>query len=119
LAAAAISAGGVRPGPHLALAVEEPERGWVILPAQETAQRVLPETSANATAEALAVAGKSFWQHLARAPEGNTAVSWFLGGTLPGWNGAPLALAVLLEEDNPRLTEEIGQNMLQAAMGIE
>jgi cell division protein FtsW (lipid II flippase) len=117
LAAAAISAGGLRPASQLALAVKEPERGWVILPAQEEPQRVLPEASANTIADSLAVIGEPYWQRLARAAEGDQAVSWFVGGTLPEWNGAPLALAVLLEAENDKLAEEIGQRMLQKAMG--
>lgn len=117
LAAAVLSASGVRPAPIIATAVKEPERGWVILPAQEAARRVLPELSADQIAEALAVTGQSFWQSQAVASEGEQSVAWYLGGTLPDWNGTRLGLAVLLEDDNPALAEKIGQKMLQAAMG--
>jgi cell division protein FtsW (lipid II flippase) len=117
LAAAVLSANGVRPAPKLATAVNEPERGWVILNAQETSRQVLPEAIANATADALVVPGRPYWQTLAIGPEGNQKVTWYLGGTLPDWNGTPLALAVLLEENNSTLAEEIGQKMLSAGIG--
>ncbi len=117
LAAAALSSGGIRPAPYLVMAVNEPQRGWVILPTLEEAKRLLPERAAQETATALTAAGQPFWQSLAVAPESDHSVTWFLGGTLPEWNGTPLALAVLLEEDNPDLAEQIGQKMLLEAMG--
>ena len=44
------------------------------------------------------------------------SVTWYIGGTLPDWSGSPLAIAVLLEQDNPTLAAEIGRKTLQAAM---
>jgi hypothetical protein len=117
LAAAVLSAGGMRPAPYLATAIKEPDRGWVVLPAQSEAQRVLSEQAASGTATGLTVAGQPFWQTIAVAPEAERRVTWYLGGTQPGWNGTPLALAVLLEDENPGQAEEIGQKMLQKAMG--
>jgi cell division protein FtsW (lipid II flippase) len=117
LAAATLSAGGIRPAPYLVTAVKEPEVGWVVFSVQGQAQTVLPVATANKTANDLAVAGQPFWRSLAVAPDGEQKVTWFLGGTLPEWNGTPLALVVLLEEDNPDLAEEIGQKMLLDAMG--
>jgi len=43
-------------------------------------------------------------------------VTWYAGGSSSGWAGRPLALAVLLEEDNPELAAAIGQSVLQTAM---
>jgi hypothetical protein len=43
-------------------------------------------------------------------------VTWYAGGTLPEWGGAPLAVAVLLEENDTALAEQIGQGILEAAM---
>ncbi len=117
VAAAALSAGGTRPAVQLVSAVREPERGWVPLLAQETPQRVLSESQANQAATDLAAAGQAFWQSLAVAPHDSQAVTWYLGGTLPDWKGTPLSLALLLEEENPSLAEEIGQKMLLAGMG--
>ena len=117
LAAAVLSGGGIRPAPSLATAIREPDRGWVVLPAQGEAQRVLSEQAASGTANSLVVSGQSFWQTIAVAPEAEQRVTWYLGGTQPGWNGTPLALAVLLEDENPGKAEEIGQKMLQKAMG--
>jgi hypothetical protein len=120
LAAAVLSGGGIRPAPYLATAIKEPDQGWVILPAQGKTQRILPEQAASGTAAGLAVSGQPIWQTIAVAagsPKTEQKVTWYLGGTQPGWNGTPLALAILLEDDNPTLAEEIGQKLLRTAMG--
>jgi len=120
LAAAVLSGGGIRPAPYLATAIKEPDQGWVILPAQGKSQRILPEQAASGTAAGLAVSGQPIWQPSAVAAGSSKAeqkVTWYLGGTQPGWNGTPLALAILLEDDNPTLAKEIGQKLLRTAMG--
>jgi len=45
------------------------------------------------------------------------AVTWYLGGTLPGWQGVSLAVVVLLEEFDPVSAQQIGQAVLQSAIG--
>ena len=121
LAAATLSSGGLCPAPYLASAVNTPLAGWVILPSPGKPTQALPHAAADQTADALAVEGESFWQSLATAPfgsgqKGEGGISWYIGGTLPDWGGPPLAIAVLLEEENPALAEQIGQAVLQAAM---
>lgn len=117
LAAASLSNNGVRPGPKLVTAIKEPERGWVLQPTLASSQRLFSEAQAKAAASKLAVSGQLFWQSLAVTSLGDEVITWWLGGTLPEWNGAPLTLVVLLEEDNPTLAEEIGQKTLQNGMG--
>jgi hypothetical protein len=34
-----------------------------------------------------------------------------MAGTLPEWNGTPVILVVVLEEDNPKLSEQIGREL--------
>lgn len=117
LAAAALSAGGTPPNPLLVLAVNTPTAGWVILPApRERVQWFAPET-AHLLIAPLAHSQVPIWQRLARAPAGaGRVVTWYVGGTRPEWQGTPLGIAVLLEEDNPLAAEEIGQKVLMAAM---
>lgn len=117
LAVASLSNNGVRPAPNLVTAIRERERGWVFRPTLGSSQRVSEEAQANAAASKLAVPGELFWQSLAVASLGDKVVTWWLGGTLPEWNGAPLTLVVLLEENNPALAEEIGQKTMLNGMG--
>ena len=121
LASAALSTGGIRPAPSLLTAVNTPQAGWVILPALEEPVSVISEAAANSAASLLAVAELEIWQSVALAPSGesesgNQAITWYLGGTLPGWGGTPLALALVLEEDNPARAAQAGRAILQAAM---
>jgi cell division protein FtsW (lipid II flippase) len=116
-AAAALSAHGVRPPAYLVTGVNSPESGWVILPAIDSAVEVIMPAAANVTARLLTPEGQDTWQTTATAPNGpGKTITWFLSGTQPDWEGTPLALTVLIEEDNPRLAETIGAAMLQAAM---
>jgi cell division protein FtsW (lipid II flippase) len=117
LAAAALSNGGTRPAAHLELAVNLPELGWAILPPSETPQQVFSGSAVRSAAARLQIERLPIWQASAVTPNGAEAfVTWYLSGTLPSWNGAPLALVVLLEQDNAPLAEAIGQDLFQRAL---
>ena len=117
LAAAAISADGLRPAPLLVTAVDTPLSGWVILPALDQPHELVPSETAHATASSLSEASLNLWQVVSVEQSGSASgFTWYLGGTQPGSGGAPYALAVLLEEENTSLATKIGQAVLQAAM---
>ena len=79
--------------------------------------QALPSTDADEAASALALPDEHIWQVISTGNESETnpAFSWYLGGTLPDWQGVPLALAVLLEENNPSRAQAIGQSLLLTA----
>jgi hypothetical protein len=118
LAAATLSSPGLRPSPQLTLAYNSPLEGWLRFP-EETDPAIevfSPEAVSQATSS-LAEDSLPIWQSLAVTPNGpDQKVSWYLGGTLPTWEGAPLALVVLLEEDDAALAESIGQEIFRAAL---
>ncbi|NOY98891.1 MAG: FtsW/RodA/SpoVE family cell cycle protein [Chloroflexi bacterium] len=114
LAAAALSNGGTVPAPRIALAVNTPQSGWVILPALGKPLEAVSSQTAERTAQSLITAGKPYWQILSST---DSSVTWLLTGTPPDWGGASLTLVVLLEEENHVLAESIGQGMLEAALG--
>lgn len=117
LASAGLTAKGVRPPPYLVSAIKTPQAGWVRLSPAGKPVEMLPDTAARAAANSLALAEQPIWQSVAAAPNGpEQYVTWYLGGTLPAGGGEPLAIAVLLEENNPEQANQIGQAMLQAAM---
>lgn len=117
LVAATISSGGVRPAPTLVTAVNTPMAGWVLLPALENERRVISLEQAQAIADSLALDTLGIWQTIV-TPEATSgaAVTWYVGGSLPGWGGEPFALALLLEVNDPQRAVEIGQAMLQMVM---
>jgi cell division protein FtsW (lipid II flippase) len=118
-AAAVLSSDGILPAPHLAVSVNTPQAGWVILPDLGQPARLLPEGVAARTAEAMAVPDLPIWQEVARASAGEGRwLIWYLAGTLPDWTGTPMVLAILIEEDNPREAVQIGQAVMQAALSL-
>jgi len=61
------------------------------------------------------VSGQPFWQWNAWATQANQVCSWSMAGTLPDWQGAPVAVVILLEENDLTSAEFFGQTMLQSA----
>ncbi len=116
IAASALSNKGVRPVPRIALAVDTPQQGWVILPAVgQTRQAIAPEL-AEQTASQYTVHNGTYWQWTGLARAGGETDTWFLAGTLPNWKATPLGLAVLVEGNYPLSAQRIGQQLIQAAM---
>ncbi len=123
LAFAPLSNNGIRPAPRIALAVDTPTQGWVILPANGDPLKVMEEANAQQAVESLRVADRPFWRFASRSNEKDKFFAWFVAGTLPNWQGTPLTLVVLLEEDNAlplqdlRLANSMGEALLNEALG--
>jgi cell division protein FtsW (lipid II flippase) len=112
LAASALSSQGVIPAPQIAMAVDTPEQGWVVLPAEGTASEALDAKAADETALSYKVEGRSYWSHIGQANVDQTHITWLLAGTLPDWGGTPLVLVVTLEENNIPLARNIRDELL-------
>jgi hypothetical protein len=115
LAASALSGGGVMPAPRLALAINTPRAGWVVLPPLDDPRSVLPAKAADAEAARLAARGESFWEYSRVVEDNNRRVTWYVAGTIPGWRGTPLALVLVLEDDDASAATLIGRIALRAA----
>jgi hypothetical protein len=116
LAAAALSNHGIAPVPRIATAVNTPEEGWIVLPALGTSLPAIQTSAADETAESLMVDGENYWAHTGSAEGDESTVTWFIAGTPPNWQATPMVVVVLLEEDNARLAEWIGREVLVDAM---
>ena len=115
LAAASMSAKGIRPAPSFSVAVNTPQQGWVILPVGERST-VFRANAVNEAAGILPMAGLPAWETVASARQNGNTITWYLAGTTPGWRGVPLALAVVLEKDDPQLAAEIGSSLLDTVL---
>ena len=115
LAAATLSSGGILPAPRLANAVDTPTQGWVILPAGASTS-ALGSSGTVQAARQLARSDSPVWEAFGIGSSDKTTVTWYLAGTLPDWQGTPLALVVVLEENNPEAIGDIGFTVLQAAL---
>jgi len=72
--------------------------------------------AADQAAMQLLVEGKSYWEYAGKAGRAQGVMTWYLGGTQPGWQGTPLAVAVALEEDNVYLARQIGRRLLEQSL---
>jgi hypothetical protein len=117
LGAAAISNQGIAPAPSLVTAMNSPLAGWVLLTPLGEARQVISLEAAAKLAEEHTLPQLGIWQAI-RVVENRPGqqATWYLGGTLPSQEGQEFALAVLLEQDDAALAEEIGQAMLQTAI---
>lgn len=114
LAAATVSAGGVRPAPQLVAAVNTPLAGWVPLEPLAATVQALDPLQAESIAARYAYSELPVWGNTELiVREGRVTLTWFLGGTLPGGNLPAYVVAVVLEEENPTLAEQIGLGALQ------
>jgi cell division protein FtsW (lipid II flippase) len=116
LTSAALSSSGIVPAPRIAAAVNTPNDGWVVLPAEGTPIEAIQPSVAEEAVAPYIQAGNNYWSHIGQAQDSESSVTWFIGGTLPTWQASPLAIAVLLEEDNPREAGRIGNELLLDAM---
>ncbi len=117
LAASVLSADGTRPAPKLVNSVNTPLADWVLLPTLSASKQVLPPELAQGRATQFRQGDENLWQLIQVAPNGpDKYVSWYVAGTLPGQSDRPLAIAVLLEEDNPMGAKSIGNELLQMAV---
>jgi cell division protein FtsW (lipid II flippase) len=116
LACAALSNHGVIPAPRLAMAVNTPRDGWVVLPALGSPIEAIQSSAVDETVISYIRNGNNYWSHIGRAQDENISVTWFIGGTPPSWQAAPLVIVVLLEENNASLANQIGQELLTDAM---
>jgi hypothetical protein len=116
LASAALSNHGTVPAPRIAMAVNTPNAGWVVLPALGMPFEAVPAKAADEAAQALRVDGQNYWAHTGQAESEESPVTWLIAGTLPNWQASPLVVVVLLEENNARLAQHIGQELLIDAM---
>jgi cell division protein FtsW (lipid II flippase) len=117
LAAAALSSSGGEPAPRIALAVDTPQGGWIVLPALGDRSSVFSPESADQTASGLAQAGHLYWEWISTAGTDSQPLTWYIGGTLPHWQGAPLALGIVLEAWNIPAARQIGDRLLEEALG--
>ncbi len=117
LAAAVLSNQGMSSVARISTAVNTPEQGWVVLSVENQPIKVLQAEAANEAALFFIVEGKPYWRYVGQAGDDHESnITWLIAGTLPSWSGTPLVLSITLEEDNILLAENIGENILDAAI---
>lgn len=117
LAAGALNNAGQMPAPQLASAIRTPSGTWQVLPPLGKPTTPFEPQAALRALATLSPEETLLWGAMAVSTSGDgQAISWFLGGTTADWQGTPLAIAVVLETNQPLRAAQIGQILLQAAM---
>jgi cell division protein FtsI/penicillin-binding protein 2 len=116
LASAALSNHGIVPAPRIATALNTPNDGWVVLAGPGTPFEAMSPAAADEIAASMIMDGESYWAHTGQAQSEESPVTWFLAGTPPNWQASPLVVVVLLEDNNVRLAQRIGQELLNESM---
>jgi cell division protein FtsW (lipid II flippase) len=116
IAAALLSHQGMEPAPRIAMAVDTPEQGWVVLSAESQPIELIQPKAANEAASSFLVDGKPYWSHPGLASTDGNPITWLLAGTLPDWGGTPLILVITLEEKNISLANQIRNDILDLAL---
>ena len=116
LASAAFSNNGIIPAPRIAMAVNTPNEGWVVLPALGMPIAAIQPSEAKEAVNPYIVSGDNFWSHTAQAQDAESDVTWFIGGTPPNWTSTPFVVTVVLEKSDPTLARQIGRGLLLSAI---
>jgi hypothetical protein len=116
--ASALTNGGTLHPTTLALAVDTPLAGWILIPTPDDANAAnLDAQAIEAFLSKARIGDANAWAIVSTVPNGpDTTVTWFVGGFTQGDNSQaerhPLALAFLLEQDNPELAWDLGKKIL-------
>jgi len=113
LMAAVLSNDGSQPTPKLVNSYQAGNGAWVAFGGNTSAVDVFsPELALQLRNQLLADA-QPIWYLNGHAPlENGETLTWYIGGTTPQWVGAPLAIAVAIEGNDPELTQQIGSQLL-------
>ena len=118
LATAVLSNDGLRPPARLAMAVNSPQFGWVILPALTDPVQVFPRGSVEKTVNQLIVTKQPYWEYVGTINDSpqDRILTWYLAGTISDWKGTPLVITILLEDENLIRAKEIGQSLINTSL---
>ncbi len=112
-AVAALENDGTRPPLRLISTVKIPQKGWVTFQSDDVPVQILDPREAQTRWISLSQGDTPGWQLIRTiANEPPSMVTWFIGGSKPDWTGTPIAIVILLEEDNPALAQQMGTTLL-------
>ncbi len=115
ITAASISASGTRPSAKLVMAYRDPEDKWKLLETNQTTRQVFSKKTVLEMQELTLMDDLPAWGVVGKGLMGTDKwVTWFVGGTTQDWKGAPLSVAIALEEDNAAKALDLGRIILTA-----
>ena len=110
---ATLTNGGKLPQPRLLSSFQNRAGDWVAFPGGTEPAQTMDAQIARKIQLTLQASNEPYWFSLGQVTnQDGTIHTWFMGGTMPDWIGTPLALSIILEEDNPAKALSIGQALL-------
>jgi len=106
-AAAAISNNGNMPNPKIVSSVNTPAQGWISL-GSNVSRPLFSTKTANEVIQLLRVDDMPVWQSYGGGIATNQSYSWYVGGSIPEWQGTPFVTAVILEEADAVKAKNLG-----------
>ncbi len=120
IAASAISAGGEKPSPRLALSYQLSDGSWTLLQSEAQNQTIFSSSTAEKVSSLLSIKDRPAWGVVGQALSSSTqTITWFVGGTNGEWKGVPLAFVVLIEKDDPALAHQIGLSIIHHVSSLQ
>lgn len=106
---------GIIPKPVLVNSYLDVNGNWLAFPHDLKSVQTVPDYASNQIIDFLADESKPIWFSIGHVLNDNEeGITWYLGGTLPDWQGSPLSVAIVLESNNPALVQKIGSQLLTA-----
>jgi len=115
VAYSALSNGGIKITPQLAMAYRYQESDWVLL-SSDVASTTTPELDVLQTSLALGSSVLPGWSITAAAQNQSSRLDWFIAGTQADWRGTPIVIVIALEDASPLVTRIIGQELFNNAV---
>jgi membrane peptidoglycan carboxypeptidase len=113
LVSAILTNDGIRPQPRIVNSYQDKSGNWITFPNTTEPSKVMDSTLVNQVIALLQSGNDPYWFSVGESiGQDGSVTSWFLGGTMPGWRGTPLAVAVALEADDVAKAIEIGRELL-------
>ncbi|MGB9673766.1 MAG: FtsW/RodA/SpoVE family cell cycle protein [Anaerolineales bacterium] len=116
-AAAALENGGIRPPLRLISAVKIPQKGWVAFDSQDKPIQIINAETAHTRLISWANPSSPSWEIIRNiTSDVNHPVTWFIGGSSVDYSGTPLCVVIALEENNPSMAKQMGEEFLQTLL---
>lgn len=109
-AASAITNGGTLVSPRLVSSIKNPVQGWIILPTNPS--KVVDLPNIKTLSNQLAQTDTHVWTVTVSSQSDQGILTWAYGGTTSGWAGTPVAISLVLEENNPAVANQVVNGLL-------
>jgi len=109
---AVFSNAGLMPYPRLSNALNTPKQGWVIFASNESS-RTMDPLFANQTANFFSRMDYPAWEITSSNAATENQTNWYITGTLPDWQAAPLVFVLTLENGSAQEARDLGRQMME------